>query len=149
MLMFIRDSRRSYRTYSYAELILITDLCAFRTPVGVTELMLQSLTYSEVPVGTTKITERILVFRSTYLSYRTYTGLTELTLVYRTYSYLTDLILVLQNLLLYFGYRSTRRYYRTFTGTKVPVGTIEQIPYTEVLVGTTGLILTLSIKEYP
>ena len=38
--MFIQDSRRSYRTYSYVELILITDLCAFRTPVGVTELML-------------------------------------------------------------------------------------------------------------
>ena len=112
--MFIRDSRRSYRTYSYAELILITYLCAFRTPVGVTKLMLRSLTYSEVPVGTTEITECILVFWSTYLSYRTYTGLTELTLVHRTYSYLTDLILVLQNLLLYFGYRSTHRYYRTF-----------------------------------
>ena len=83
--MFIRDSRRSYRAYSYAGLILITDLFSFGTPVGVTELMLmlRSLTYSEVPVGTTEITERILVFRSTYLSYRTYTGLTELILVYR------------------------------------------------------------------
>ena len=30
----------SYRTFSYAELILITDLCAFRNPVGVTELIL-------------------------------------------------------------------------------------------------------------
>ena len=38
--MFIRDSRRSYRAYSYAELILIIDLCSFGTPVGVTELML-------------------------------------------------------------------------------------------------------------
>ena len=96
--MFIQDSRRSYRSYSYAEHILITDLCAFRTPVGVTELMLmlRSLTYSEVPVVTTEITERILVFRSTYLSYRTYTGLTELILVYRTYSYLTEFILVLR-----------------------------------------------------
>ena len=92
--MCIQDSRRSYRTYAYA-----------------TEFK----TYSEVPVGTTEITERILVFRSTYLSYGTYTGLTELILVlrnlywsygtytgltelifvYRTYSYLTDLILVL------------------------------------------------------
>ena len=96
--MLIRDSRRSYSTYSYAELILITDLCTFRTPVGVTELMLmlRSLTYSEVPVGTTEITKRILVFRSTYLSYRTYTGLTELILVYRTYSYLTEFRLVLR-----------------------------------------------------
>ena len=121
----MRDSRTSYRTYSYAELILITNLCAFRTC-----------------------------------------------------SYLTDLILVLQNLLLYFGYRSTRRYYRTFYGykstrryfrtdslyggtrryhwtytyftdTEVLVGTTKQIPYMEVLVGTTGLILNLPIREYP
>ena len=66
-LMFIRDSRRSYRTYSYAELILITDLCAFRTPVGVTELMLMlrnlylytdTYTYfteTRVLVGTTEL----------------------------------------------------------------------------------------------
>ena len=39
-LMFIQDSRRSYRTYTYSDLILITDLCLFRTPVGVTELIL-------------------------------------------------------------------------------------------------------------
>ena len=32
--------------------------------------------------------------------------------------------------------------YRAYSGTKVPVG-ITQIPYTEVLVGTTGLILIL------
>ena len=38
--MFIRDSRRSYRTYSYAGLILITDLFSVGTPVGVTELIL-------------------------------------------------------------------------------------------------------------
>ena len=38
--MFIQDSRRSYRTYPYSELILITDLCLFGTPVGVTELIL-------------------------------------------------------------------------------------------------------------
>ena len=125
--MFIRDSRRSYRTYSYAELILITNLCAFRTC-----------------------------------------------------SYLTDLILVLQNLLLYFGYRSTRRYYITFYGYKstrryyrtdslyggtrryhwtytyftdtgVPIGTTELIQIqdlsdTGVPVGTTELI---QMQEYP
>ena len=39
-LMLIRDSYRSYRTHPYTELILITDLCLFGTPVGVTELML-------------------------------------------------------------------------------------------------------------
>ena len=116
--MFIQDSRRSYRTYTYTdlclfrtlvgvtELILITDLCGFRTPIGVTELrlMLQSLNLFEGTCryhrdyGTyTGISEHILVLRNLYWSYETYT-------------YFTDLILVLQNLLLYFGYRSTRRY---------------------------------------
>ena len=38
--MFIRDSRRSYRAYSYPGLILITDLFSVGTPVGVTELIL-------------------------------------------------------------------------------------------------------------
>ena len=38
--MFIRDSRRSYKAYSYAGLILITDLFSVGTPVGVTELIL-------------------------------------------------------------------------------------------------------------
>ena len=37
-LILIRTSRRSYRVSSYAELILITDVCSFGTPVGVTEL---------------------------------------------------------------------------------------------------------------
>ena len=41
--MFIRDSRRSYRAYSYAGPILITDLFSVGTPVGVTELILRSL----------------------------------------------------------------------------------------------------------
>ena len=39
-LILIRISRRSYRVSSYAELILITDVCSFGTPVGVTELIL-------------------------------------------------------------------------------------------------------------
>ena len=38
--MFIQDSHRSYRAYSYAGLILITDLFLVGTPVGVTELIL-------------------------------------------------------------------------------------------------------------
>ena len=124
--------------------MLIPNLCLFKTPRGVTELrlMLQSLNLFE---GT----------RRYHRDYGTYTGISEHILVlrnlywsYETYTYLTDLILVLQNLLLYFRYRSTRRYYRTFNGTKVLVGTIEQISYTEVLVGTTGLILILRIREY-
>ena len=39
LTMFIRDSRRSYRSYPYSELILITDLCLSGTPVGVTDLI--------------------------------------------------------------------------------------------------------------
>ena len=202
MLMFLRDFRRSYRAYSYSELILITDLCSFRAPLGVTELMLiqrylytywylylsqisrrslQNLylyygvyTCSEVPIGTIEITERILVLRNLYLRYRVnscisdtevpvgttehfvgtkvpvgttkqihYTdvpvGPTRLILIlvfqilylsYIAYTYLTDLILALRNM--YLSYRS----YTYFTDTGVPVGTTE-------------LILILSIREYP
>ena len=38
-LILIQTSRRSYRVSSYAEFILITDVCSFGTPVGVTELI--------------------------------------------------------------------------------------------------------------
>ena len=62
----------------------------------------------------TCITELILVLQIIYLCYR-------------TYSYILDLILILRIL------------YRAYSGTKVPVGTT-QIHYTEVPVGTTGLI---------
>ena len=94
--------------------------------------------YTEVLVITTKL---ILILRSIYWSYRTWTCI-------------SDLIHVLQSINLSYGsYTSsdtevpvgTTEY---FTGTRVPVGTTEQIPYTEVLVGTTGLILILRIREY-
>ena len=84
--MFIQDSRRSYRTYTY------TDLGLFRTPVGVTELrlMLQSLNLFEGTrryhrdYGTyTGISEHILVLRNLYLSYGFYAGITELIIVFR------------------------------------------------------------------
>ena len=39
-LIIIQISRRSHRTYSYSELILITDLCVYGSPVGVTDLIL-------------------------------------------------------------------------------------------------------------
>ena len=68
--MFIRDSRRSYKGYSYAELILITDLCSFGTPIGVTELIL-ILRSLHLFGGTRRyyreIMERILVFRNLFL----------------------------------------------------------------------------------
>ena len=123
-LMFIRDSRRSYRTYSYVELILITDLCAFRTPVGVTELMLmlQSLNlfggtrrYHRDYERYTGISEHILVLRNLYWSYETYTCLTELILVLRNLYWSYGTYICIQDLFLFYGYGSTRRYYRTCT----------------------------------
>ena len=92
--------------------------------------MLRSLTYSEVPVGTTEITEHVQVLRnlfvygSTCKYYGTYTDLTEHILVLqnldmyiRSYTCLTEHILssVPLDLYLSYGYESTRRYYRTCT----------------------------------
>ena len=75
--MFIRNSRRSYRTYAYTEVLI------------------------HVLILISCISDLILVFQILYMYYRTYTCLTEL-------------ILSLQSEFLYFGYRSTRRHYRTF-----------------------------------
>ena len=91
--------------------------------------------YTEVLVSTTEL---ILILRSIYWSYRTWTCI-------------SDLIDVLQSIYLYCNSDTevpvgTTEY---VTGTRVPVGTTEQIPYTKVLVGTTGLILILLIQEYP
>ena len=102
----------------------------------------------------------ILVLQSISLSYGSYTCITELILVLRilflyfgSYTCLTDLILVLRSLFLYFGSYSCildlilvlwilYLCYGAYSGTKVPVGTT-QIPYTEVPIGTIGLILIL------
>ena len=93
--------------------------------------------YMEVPVSTTKL---ILVLRILYLYYEVYPGLTELILVLlnlflylRSYTGVTEHILVLRILCLCYG---------AYSCTKVPVGTT-QVHYTEVPVGTTGLILIL------
>ena len=111
-LMFIRDSRRSYRTYSYVELILITDLCAIRTSVGVTELMLM-LRSLNLFGGTrryhrdygmyTGILEHILVLRNLYWSYGTYTCLTELILVLRNLYWSYGTYICIQDLFLSYG----------------------------------------------
>ena len=108
--MLIRDSRWSYRTYSYAELILITDLCAFRTPVGVTDLILhRTYTYN-----------RLTFIRDSHRSYRTYpySALILIQNLYLTDSCLfrtpigvTELMLMLQSLNLFGG---TRRYHRDY-----------------------------------
>ena len=74
----------------------------------------------------------ILVLRILYLCYGAYSGAkvpvgttqipyTEVPIC------TTGLILILQKLYLFYRYGSTRRYYRDFTCTKVPVGTTEQI----------------------
>ena len=100
----------------------------------------------------------MLVLRSIYLYFGSYTCITEhilvlqiLYLCYRAYSCILDLIRSL------FWYKSTRRYYTDslyggthryhwtytyFTDTKLHVGTTE-IHYMEVPIGTTGLILIL------
>ena len=95
--MCIRISRRSYRSYSYTELILITDVYVFGSHVGVYE----TYAFIEVPLGTAKL---ILILRSLHLF-----GGTR-----RYYGDITKRIMVLRNLPLY---GSTRKYYKTFTGT--------------------------------
>ena len=94
-------------------------------PVGTTE----HFAGTKVPVGTTEQIHYTDVLVGT-------TGLILilvfwiLYLPYRAYTYLTDHILALRNM--YLSYRS----YTCFTDTGVPVGTTE-------------LILILSIREYP
>ena len=61
--MFIRDSRRSYRAYSYSELIIITGLCSFEAHTGISDL--------------------IRVLQNLYLSYGTYTCVTKLILIFQ------------------------------------------------------------------
>ena len=92
-LTLIRISRRSYRSYSYVELMLIPNLCLFKTLVGVTELILiQNLYLTDLfsvgtPVGVTKL---ILILRSLHWfggtrryhrDYGTCTGIVELILI--------------------------------------------------------------------
>ena len=81
----------------------------------------------------------VLVLQSISLSYRSYTGITEL-------------ILILRILFLYFGS------YTCLTNMGIPVGTtgliliLQNYTYftdTGVPIGTTGLILILLIREYP
>ena len=114
--MCIQESRRSYRTYTY------TDFCLFRTPVGVTELILiQNLCLFRTPIGVTELrlmVQSLNLFEGTrryHRDYGTYTGFAELNLIweypsvllnlylsYGTYTDLTEHILVLQNLEMYF-----------------------------------------------
>ena len=118
--MFILDSRRSYKTYPYSELILITDLCLFGTPVGVTELILGFLilygAYSrisdrEIPVGITEhfSCTKVPVGTTEQIHYTEVpVGTTGLILILSIREYPW----VLQR---FIRYRSTRKYYRTDT----------------------------------
>ena len=139
--MFIRDSRRSYRAYSYAELILITDLCSFGTPVGVTELMIiQRYLYTYWYLYLSQISRRSLqnlcLYRGTLRYYKTYTYIIGLILILRRlhmfggtrryYRDITERILVLRNLSFY---GSTRKYYKTYTGTSYLILVLRSISW--------------------
>ena len=105
--MFIRDSRRSYKAYSYTGLILITDLFSVGTLVGVTELILiTDLCLFRTPVG---VTELILI--TDLCLFRTPVGVTELILIQKLYLY--GLMFI----------QDSRRSYRTYSDIGVPVGT--------------------------
>ena len=114
--MLIRISRRSYRAYSYAELLLITDLCSFGTPVGVTEL---NYSYPELILITGFSYAVLRLYRYLYLSQISRRSLQNLYLYYGVYTCsevpvgiteITEHILILQNLFLY---GSTCKYYKT------------------------------------
>ena len=96
-LMFIRDSRRSYRTYPYAELILITDLYLLRNYTYGRLILIGSYTYSSqilflfgfLVYYTELIHVRILI--SSLCLFRSPVGVTEPMLIQRclnTYWYL-------------------------------------------------------------
>ena len=73
------------------------------------------------------ISDLILVLRSIYMYFGSYTCVIEHILILRILYWNTELILILHNLYFFYRYRSTRRYYRDFTCTEVPVGTTKQI----------------------
>ena len=118
--MFIRDSRRSYRTYPYSKLIPITDLCLFGTPVGGTELILgfrilyraySRISDREIPVGITEhfSCTKVPVGTTEQIHYTEVPiGTTGLILILSIREYPW----VLQR---FIRYKSTRRYYRTDT----------------------------------
>ena len=135
--------QRYLNTYWYLDLSRIS-----RRSLQNLYLSYRVYTCSEVPVGVTEITERILVLRNLFLYgstckyYKTCTGTSYLILVlrsiswsYGTYIGISELILVLRNL--YWSYRtytglmehmlvlrSIYLSYRSYPYAKVPVGTI-------------------------
>ena len=139
--MFIRDSRRSYRTYSYAELILITDLYLLRNYTYGRLILIGSYTYSSqilflfrfLVYCTELIHVRILI--SSLCLFRSPVGVTEPILIQRYlntywYLYLSQISRrSLQNLYLS---------YEVYTCSDLPVGIIE---ITEHILDLRNLIL--------
>ena len=157
--MFIRDSRRSYRAYSYAELILITNLCSFGTPVGVTKLMIiHKYLYTYWSLYLSQISRRswqnLCLYRGTLRYYKAYTHTIGLILILqrlhlfggtrRYYRDITERILVLWNLFLY---GSTSKYYLFKYPKRRTLVLISNLSYTHtgVPVGTTEFILIRSL----
>ena len=137
--MCIRISRRGYRSYSYTELILITDVYAFGSHVGVTELMLiQGYLYTYWYLYLSQISRGSL--QNLYLSYGVYTC-SEIPVVITE---ITERILVLRNLFLY---GSTRKYYLFKCPKRRTLVLISNLSYTHtgVPVGTTEFILIWSL----
>ena len=114
-------------------LILVSDLYLFRSPVGVTELMLiQRYLNTYWYLYLSQISRRIQITDSLYGSTRRYDWT-------YTYSCISDLIRVLRNLYLY---KSTRKYY-----TYSLYGGTRRYYWTYIYI--TELILILPIRKYP
>ena len=74
-LILIQISRRSFIVSSYAELILITNVRSFGTPVGVTELILIQNLYLFLYFGygsTRRYYRTFYLYKSTHRYFRTY-----------------------------------------------------------------------------
>ena len=69
-LILVQISRRSYIAYDYTELILITNLCSFGTPVGVIEFILVFQILSGYYGAYTCISDFICVLQNLYMYYR-------------------------------------------------------------------------------
>ena len=127
-------------------LIFISSLYLFRSPVGVTELMLiQRYLYMYWYLYLSQISRRSLqnlcVYRGTYTCTGTYIYLRSPVGVYKD---ITERILVLRNLFLY---RSTHKYYLFNCSKRRTLVLISNLSYTHtgVPVGTTKFILIRSL----
>ena len=127
--MFIRISRRSYRTYSYSELMLIKDLCLFLSPTGPVFILISRRTHT-----------------NTYLPYDTYLYLSPVGHVLiliscRTHTYSDSSYTVLNLYIYLYGgtyphthfsislilVQISRRSHRAYVFTEVPFGTTRLI----------------------